>query len=179
MRKKLTVALIIGGYLLSGTISSLHAFDQEGRDHRCSLPEARQFDFWIGEWSLEWTGEDGETLEGTNLIRTLLSGCVIEEQFKALKSQFQGMSVSSYNPTWGKWQQTWVDNQQNYLDFVGEFKDGKMVLERNTQVDGKDIVQRMVWYNISADELDWNWERSDDNGKSWTILWKIHYTRKN
>ncbi len=27
-------------------------------------------------------------------------------------------------------------------------------------------LQRMVFYNIGADELDWNWERSVNNGES-------------
>jgi len=27
-------------------------------------------------------------------------------------------------------------------------------------------LQRMVFYNIGADELDWNWERSVDSGES-------------
>lgn len=35
----------------------------------------------------------------------------------------------------------------------------------------------MVWYNISKNEIDWNWERSDDEGKTWAVKWKIHYTR--
>jgi hypothetical protein len=36
----------------------------------------------------------------------------------------------------------------------------------------------MVWYNIASDQLDWNWERSEDEGTTWTILWQIHYQRK-
>jgi hypothetical protein len=36
----------------------------------------------------------------------------------------------------------------------------------------------MVWYNITADEFDWNWERSDDGGKTWEVKWQIKYKRK-
>jgi len=36
----------------------------------------------------------------------------------------------------------------------------------------------MVCYNITADEFDWNWERSDDGGNTWRVLWKIKYKRK-
>ena len=37
----------------------------------------------------------------------------------------------------GKWKQTWVDNEGGYLDFVGESKDGQMILSREaTRPDG-------------------------------------------
>ncbi|MGH2592089.1 MAG: hypothetical protein ACRDGG_01105 [Anaerolineae bacterium] len=139
-----------------------------------SPPEARQFDFWIGEWNLTWA-EGGR---GANSIRAILNRRVTLENFDGSPSTpLQGMSVSTYNPRLGKWQQTWVDNQGSYLDFVGEFKDGKMALQREAVIDGEEIVQRMVWYNITRDELEWNWERSDDRGRTWKVLWHIHYRR--
>jgi hypothetical protein len=36
----------------------------------------------------------------------------------------------------------------------------------------------MVWYNIGRDQFDWNWERSDDEGQTWQVLWQIRYTRR-
>jgi hypothetical protein len=104
---------------------------------------------------------------------------VIVENFNGTPSiPLRGMSVSTFGRQLGKWQQTWVDNEGGYLDFVGEFKDGQMVLQRKGTVGGKEFMQRMVWYNITADKLDWNWERSDDEGKTWKVLWKIKYSRK-
>jgi len=44
--------------------------------------------------------------------------------------------------------------------------------------EGKPIKLRMVWYNIAADELDWNWEKSEDAGQTWAVLWQLHYTRR-
>ena len=46
-----------------------------------------------------------------------------------------------------------------------------------TDKNGQPILQRMLFYNIRADSLDWNWERSDDGGQTWKTLWKIHYER--
>jgi hypothetical protein len=71
-----------------------------------------------------------------------------------------------------------VDNEGGYLDFVGEFSDGRMTLFREaTGRDGKKLLQRMVFKNIRPDQLDWSWERSEDGGKSWTVVWPIHYER--
>ena len=136
---------------------------------------ARQFDFWLGKWDLTW-GEDGR---GSNRISAILDEHVIQEEFDGTPSiPLKGISVSAFNFNLGKWQQTWVDNSGSYLDLVGEFKNEEMILEREANIQGKSIKQRMIFYNISADELDWNWERSDDNGENWQVLWKIHYTRK-
>ena len=52
-----------------------------------------------------------------------------------------------------------------------------MILVRDAVVEGKAIKQRMVWFNIQSDTLEWNWERSDDNGQSWKTLWHIDYKR--
>ena len=136
-----------------------------------SNPE-NHFDFWLGEWNVTW-GEDGK---GTNRIERILDGRIIQENFIA--PDLHGMSVSSYDPERSLWCQTWVDNNGTYLDFTGKFEDNRMILSRDALVKGQACKQRMVWYDIQENRLEWNWERSDDNGKSWRVLWQIHYTRK-
>jgi hypothetical protein len=137
--------------------------------------EARQFDFWIGEWDAAW----GNNERGTNVVRAVLDDAVILENFDGRPGmELLGMSVSVYNAALGKWQQTWVDNQGGYLDFVGEFADNRMVLQRSATRQGQTFLQRMIWYNIEHEQFDWNWERSDDDGRTWQVLWQIHYTRR-
>jgi hypothetical protein len=147
----------------------------------CAAPEQKQLNFWLGEWDLTWPGEkEGEVAHGTNSVRRVMNGCVVQENFDGGNSMhLRGISLSTYVVRAGKWKQTWVDNEGGYLDFVGEFKDGQMVLARET-VDpkGEKLLQRMVFKNISPSELDWSWESSHDEGKTWKILWPIHYKRK-
>ena len=138
---------------------------------------ANQFDFWLGEWDLTWA-DNGR---GHNSISKILGDRVIREKFTTLQDDevppFQGMSVSIYNEAENQWKQTWVDNQGNYLDFIGGFAHDKMMLIRDAVVDDKPIKQRMVWYNIQPDAFDWAWERSEDQGDTWQTLWLIHYVR--
>ncbi len=141
----------------------------------CSSPEARQFDFWLGEWEVTW----GEGQRGSNHVQSILDGCVILENFDGNPAMpFWGMSLSMYRPQEGQWRQTWVDNSGNYWDFIGGFADGRMTLATQETQDGKPVWLRMVFYNIAADELDWNWEKSEDGGQTWTLLWHLHYTRR-
>jgi hypothetical protein len=147
----------------------------------CSETQQKQLDFWVGEWNLTWPGANaGETAHGTNSVRRILDGCIVEENFSGGDAiHLRGMSVSIFDVSAGKWKQTWVDNEGGYLDFAGESKDGQMILSRESMhPDGTKSLQRMVFKNITHDEFDWSWEGSKDGGKTWTVTWPIHYQRK-
>lgn len=131
-----------------------------------------QFDFWLGEWACSW-GDDGKA---TNRIERILNGKVIQENFNG--DGLLGISHSVWDAEQKLWCQTWVDNNGSYLDFTGGFRDGRMILSRDAIVRGEACKQRMVWYNITDNEFDWNWERSDDSGKTWDVKWQIKYKRK-
>jgi hypothetical protein len=175
------ILVILAGALI--TVGAAQQQPQSGAKTQqpCSEPQQRQLDFWIGSWDLTWPGKTaGEIAHGTNNIARILDGCVVQENFSGGDAMpLRGLSVSLFNTRSGKWQQTWVDNQGAYLDFVGEFKDGQMTLAREaTKPDGSKLLQRMVYKNITPTEFDWSWESSSDGGKSWKVVWPIHYRRK-
>ena len=130
----------------------------------CSSIESSQFDFWLGEWECSWTDAEGKIQSGSNFVQKILGSCVIEENFDGNPgTPLIGKSHSVYSIQHGKWFQTWVDNNGSYLDFSGGMADDKMILSRTVNLpDGTSFMQRMVWHNITENEFDWNWERSDD-----------------
>jgi hypothetical protein len=142
---------------------------------------AHAFDFWLGEWELTWQNEDGTTATGENRVRRILGGQVIEENFEALTGDmagYEGKSYSVYNPQTGKWKQTWVDNEGSYLDLTGDIDGGNRIFHRTAvTADGNQILQRMVFYDITEDSLVWDWERSVDEGETWQLMWRIQYRR--
>ena len=162
-------------------LGAVFSVSAQNNQKPCMQEEAKQFDFWLGTWDLEWKTAKGETQKGTNTIQKVLDGCVVQENFDGgQQMKFKGMSHSVYSAPAKQWKQTWVDSAGGYLDFVGEFKDGKMTLRREfSGQDGKKTMQRMIFYNITKNDFDWNWENSTDEGKTWNLLWKIHYKRKN
>src|SRR5690242_901772 len=111
-------------------------------------PETRQFDFWLGEWDLTWQGG-----RGTNSIRSILDGHVIEERFHSDDIPLHGISLSVYGSQLGQWRQTWVDSQGSYLDLVGGWDGERMILTTSRMREGKPIVLRMVFSNIAPDQL--------------------------
>lgn len=144
-------------------------------------PEA-YLNFWLGDWELTWEDVDGDTARGTNRIERILDGRVIRENFKVLSGDlegFRGKSYSVFNPRTDTWKQTWVDNQGGYLDFTGRFEGDKRIFERKgVNAVGREILQRMVFYDITEDSLKWDWEISEDNGTTWQLRWRIFYKRK-
>ena len=148
---------------------------QEAPIQPCQGEEYRQFDFWIGEWDLSW----GDSGRGSNRITLELDSCVIVENFTTAGEQpFVGRSVSTYNKYTEQWHQTWVDNNGTYLDFTGGLSADSMILIRRAVRGDTTFHQRMVFFNIADDSLDWSWQRSDDGGSTWKILWHIDYTRQ-
>ena len=139
------------------------------------LQPNRQFDFWVGDWELTWN----DTSKGSNTITLEMNNLVVYEHFKDPVNNYFGWSWSVYDTLSKKWKQTWVDNQGEYLDFTGQMQDNKMILERSfISSKGTSIRQRMIFYNITKDKFDWNWENSIDGGANWKLSWKIHYKRK-
>ena len=152
----------------------------QSSNNPCEDEKLREFDFWLGNWDLEWKGPKGEIQRGTNEIKRILGGCVVEESFNGGPDlPLRGRSYSMFDRNSGTWKQTWVDNQGAYLDFTGGMSGGKMILSREFKdKQGNVRMQRMVFFDIKKDSLEWNWENSTDGGKTWNLAWHISYKRQ-
>jgi hypothetical protein len=132
-------------------------------------------DFWLGTWLLSWTGGG----RGSNTIRRILDDRVIEESFLGgdPDGSLAGRSLSVRDAADGRWRQTWVDSTGACLVLVGVAVDGRIAFQRETVLGGVPIVQRMVWLDVDADTLRWEWQRSGDGGTTWEVAWAIDYRR--
>lgn len=169
------IIILVFIFALSGAV--------EAQNTRLSELEAsRYYDFWVGTWDLRWEDPDGSTGRGTNTIRKIMDGHVLEENFEATEGRLEGYSGKSwsvYDPQSGQWSQTWVDSEGSYLDFKGRTEGNKRIFRREGRdSEGNRIHQRMVFYDISRDSLTWDWEISRDGGENWELSWRIHYTRR-
>jgi tetratricopeptide (TPR) repeat protein len=85
--------------------------------------EARQFDFWIGEWDVK--NNQGQPA-GKSKIEMMLGDCVIFENWTSAAPQvYSGKSFNLYNSATKKWMQTWVDNKGGVMEFIGGEYKGK------------------------------------------------------
>jgi hypothetical protein len=150
-------------------------------DTTCTTGPGAGFDFWIGTWALSWEGG-----HGTNRIRRILGGCVIEEQFVGHMNDstvYRGRSYTVYDASAGVWKQTWVDDRGGYLDFTQDTAaaakeaDARMILSRAGGSDASPMHFRMVWRDVEGDRLTWHWQRRYAADTTWTTLWAITYQR--
>lgn len=185
MRRRRRGPVVLFLLVLCGLPIVWAASDEEISE-KCSAPEMRQLDFWLGEWDLTSRQRDPDNPDRArkitmhNSVRRILDGCVIVERFNGTPAiPLRGASVSHYDRDIGKWRQTWVDNQGGWYNLTGEYKDGKVVLTTpDTVRGGKRMRWRMIFSEIARDGLDWEWQRSTDAGLTWESRWRIHYSRR-
>lgn len=137
------------------------------------------FDFWVGDWDITWANG-----RGRNTITKILDGKVIEENFVAAAGQngqppLKGRSLSVYHTATKTWRQTWVDNQGGFIVLSALVDGDKRLFQTAPRKNGdKEVVQRMVFFDIQKSRFTWNWESSTDGGKTWQLTWQIHYQRR-
>jgi hypothetical protein len=74
--------------------------------HPCSAAPYRDFDFWVGNWDV--FGGSSQTLAGTNVVKSLLDGCLVEENWTGAFG-FRGRSLNAFDHASRTWSQMWVD----------------------------------------------------------------------
>lgn len=139
------------------------------------IPPEKQLDFWIGNWTVEDTTPGAKKSLGTNKIERLYDGKVIHENFKM--GTFEGQSWSVYNPQAKLWQQTWVDNGGGYIAMRSTLADGDLAIQTLTRETAPLVASRMVFSNVKPNAFTWRWEATKDGGKTWTLNWRLQYTR--
>ena len=137
----------------------------------------KALDFWLGTWEVtaqSKTAKPGEwsTEKGVNEVRRAFAGKVIQENFKT--PSLVGKNWSVYTPQLKIWRQTWVDANGSYFAFTGG-PEGKYFILKTAEVKG--VCQRMVFHDIQQNQFKWDWERTTDGGKTWTVMMKIDYRR--
>ena len=141
----------------------------------CTAPQYRQFDFWLGNWTVE--APAGQPA-GSNLVTSEQSGCLLIEHWSSNQGGQTGTSFNFYDRRDKKWHQIYIDNSGNMGAFppmAGEFRDGKMVLLSDPAATP---LFRWTWASIAPDKVTQVAEQSSDGGKTWTVIWDSVYTKK-
>ena len=140
----------------------------------CQADEHRQFDFWIGEWTVTSNGQPA----GTNRVEAVLNGCAIQENWQGAGG-ISGSSFNLFDRVTGQWHQTWVDSSGTLLQIDGGLTDGSMVMQGKRPVpqSGGTALHRISWTPNEDGTVRQLWEASQDDGASWTVLFDGIYSR--
>ena len=137
--------------------------------------EARQFDFWLGEWDVTANGKPA----GVNRIEKILSGCVLQENWTGAGGS-QGKSWNWYDIGDNKWHQLWLSsNGAPMLKLSGGFSGNVMRFEGTSIGPGGVTLQnRLQFFKLEGDRIRQFWEQSRDGGKTWTTTFDGEYRRR-
>lgn len=144
--------------------------------HPCMYrPEAREFDFWVGEWDV-YNPQGQQT--GTSVILRFAGGCGILENWTD-RFGGTGKSLNFYDEEAGKWFQYWIGAKGGPLRYSGIYKDKAIRYEgESVSKDGKRTLMRLTFFNVDANTVRQFAETSNDEGKTWTTSYDFKYVRR-
>lgn len=159
----------------------------------CSSPEARQFDFWLGDWDVRNLHRNPQTPDNpawydtgtaTNRVYAILDGCAIVEHWMGQLSfaTIRGFSVRAYNPEDEQWVLVlyWPGPQGGSFGVLeGTFRHGRGAFFSDfTNAQGQHVDNRFTFSDITPTSFRWDSATSTDGKITWKPGWIMEASRR-
>ncbi len=150
---------------------------------------SRDFDFNVGTWATHISRLlhplSGSTswihFTGTVDIQKVWGGKAQIEQIEANgpSGPFEGLTLFLYSPDAHQWSVNFANSSDGVFSqpAVGEFKNGKGDFYDQEQYNGRAILVRIVWSDITPTSHKFEQSFSDDGGKTWETNFVADLTR--
>ncbi len=165
------------------------AANAKPRDTAAQRDGQHDFDFEIGTWkthlsrlvhpltgSTAWVEYDG-----TTVVRKVWNGRanLVELEVDGPAGHIEGLSLRLYNPQSRQWSMYFANSKGGTLSqpTIGEFKDGRGEFYDQESFNGRTILVRNVWSDITPHSCHFEQAFSDDGGKTWEVNWIATDTR--
>jgi hypothetical protein len=149
------------------------------------------FDFEIGTWRIHLKRLDrrlvGSTtwveFDGTSVTRKVWGGRANLEEFEvdSPTGHIEGMTLRLYDPQTRQWSLYWATSKSGAMGppTIGEFKNGRGEFfdTEPSGPNGRSILIRFVWSDITPNSAHFEQSFSDDGGKTWEVNWITDQTR--
>jgi len=147
------------------------------------------FDFDFGTWkthiarrqdpltgSTKWNEYDG-----TWVVHKIWNGRanLVELEADGPAGHLEGLGLRLYNPESRQWSLNWANSTQGTMGIptIGEFKDGRGEFFDQETCNGRAILIRNVWSDITPTSCKFEQAFSTDGGKTWEPNWISTDTR--
>jgi len=172
----------VGLSVHAGSISEQQANAATSQDAAPAYRDGqRDFDFEIGSWNIHLkrrlnplTGSDKWVeFDGTSVTRKVWDGRSQIEEFETdgAAGHIEGLTLRLYNPQSHQWSLYWANSKIAKLDppQVGEFKNGRGDFYAQDTINGRTILIRYDWTNLTTGTPHFEQAFSDDGGKTWEV----------
>jgi hypothetical protein len=149
------------------------------------------FDPLIGSWKFHLkkllhplTGSnDWVEFDGTGVCYKIWDGrsqMDTIEMDSPVAGHIEGLTLRLYNPQSHQWRLYWANSKVGILDppQIGEFKNGRGEFFAQDTINGKVILIRFVWTNMTTNAPHFEQSFSQDGGKTWEVNWITDQTRQ-
>jgi hypothetical protein len=142
-------------------------------------PEASQFDFLLGEWTVNVTSKATATPPQYKALwrawKTLNGLGVVDEYAvsdDAGRVVYGGTTLRVFDTKAGSWTMRYVDQlggkTGRWAELVGVKEGPEMHVEQRGQSpDGRTTILKIRYYNIEPDRFSWAADQSSDGGATW------------
>ena len=148
------------------------------------------FDFYMGTWWVRHRrlkerlegSDEWEEFEGTSRAWPILDGAgnIDDNVLEMPNGTYRAISLRTFEPWSERWSIWWLDGRTpGRLDppVVGGFKDGVGTFIGPDTFEGRPILVRFLWSDITETTCRWEQAFSDDDGATWEVNWIMESTR--
>ncbi len=91
----------------------------------------------------------------------------------------EGLTLRTYDPQSHQWRLYWANGKNGITELpqIGEFKNGRGEFFALDTINGKSILVRYAWTDMTTKSPHFEQSFSDDGGKTWEVNWITDQTR--
>lgn len=142
----------------------------------CAGAPSSNLDFWVGDWNIVAAGGGPSS---TSKVSLDLDKCLVVERWDGGRGHI-GENIFGYSADDRTWHGMFADNQGRvHLFLSGNVAAGSAAFTGPSRgQDGVTVLNRITIRRISDTRVQQTWEKSSDDGKTWSALFHLDYTRK-
>jgi len=193
-KSRLRLILFLSCLLVcAGTLTGAHIHAQSSpqakQDRAADRDGQHDFDFEIGTWTTHLrvlknplTGSTTWVeFDGTTVVHKIWQGKanLVELDVNGPTGHLEALSLRLYNPDSRQWSLIFANRRTGTIGVptIGEFRNGRGEFYDTELVNGRNVLVRGIWSDITPDSCHFEQSFSEDGGKTWETNWIATDTR--
>jgi hypothetical protein len=163
--------------VLFGLALAANGFGASEADSCAANSANRQLDYWLGNWKIGAKGSSGNAHSTVSLS---LDKCIVVENWDGGRGHY-GQNVFGYSADDRSWYGMFADNEGRVHIFSsGKVASGSAEFEGTSRgPNGESILNRVKVIRLNPNKVEQTWEKSNDNGVTWNVVFRGEYSRVN